>query len=385
MNKKHNRLIVIGDGIVYRYGNNYYVSGSSQLDFYECFDGIDEVIIWSRIYDISETDIPKYSMYDTSTLSKQVTFCGIFNQPSGLKGYIITMYERIKKLNKLFCKPALVICSPISVSQWIMWLLFRKRDLIFISRVIGDPDGIPDIKKSKAIWKVIVCFVKRLQVNYLAKSKLQTWVSSELEKKYRNPYVPSVIFHDGLIYDRQIVTEIKPRTKPELQLIFVGRLSPEKGINDLIDAVNMLSTSRIKLKIIGQGVEQENIRRKINEYNLEDKIILLGQKKWGQELFSEMRTSDILILPSYNEGLGMVLLEAMSNGITVIGSRVGGIPDVINPGLNGLLFTPGNVAELADAIKSLYDNEELRSKLCRNALITAHQNTRKMYIIICKK
>lgn len=376
ISKKHNRLIVIGDGIVYRYGKNHYVSGSSQLDFYECFEGIDEVIIWSRIYDISEADTKKYSMYDTSTSSKKITFCGIYNQRVGVKGYILTLIERIRKLNKLFKEPALVICAPISVSQWIMWFFFRKRDLIFISRVIGDPDGIADTFKPQFFWKAIVKFMKSIQKKYCKMAVLQTWVSHELEEKYSIANTPSVVFHDGLISDKQIVAHIKERDNLGLKLIFVGRLAPEKGLCNLIDAMYSLSNTNIQLIIVGEGVEEQHIKKQIADYHLEEQISLVGAKRWGKELFEIMRTADVLVLPSYNEGLGMVILEAMSNGLTVIASRVGGIPDIVVSEENGILCSPGSVSELAKAINRLYSNESLRADMCRKAIITAHENSR---------
>jgi glycosyltransferase involved in cell wall biosynthesis len=88
-----------------------------------------------------------------------------------------------------------------------------------------------------------------------------------------------------------------------------------------------------------------------------------------------MRASDILILPSYTEGLPLVLLEAMSQGLAVIASDVGGISEIVRDGETGLLFEAGNAVALADAITKLSADEQLRNILSENAREVAKENT----------
>lgn len=376
--KLHNQLVVIGDGIVYRNKQEYYVAGKARLDLYECFDGIDTVIIWSRIYDISEQETKKYSRYKIEKCSKKIKFCGISNQPSGARGYITTLVERYIKLNSILKTPSLIMCMPISFSEWVMWYCLRKRNLLFISRSIGDVECAK--YSGKPFSNFMVMIGKYTIKKYLSECELQTWVSHALKEKYANIYRPSVVFHDCLIYQEQLVKEIHNRQENKFQLIFVGRLSKEKGISDLLKAMTLVKDLNIELTIVGSGGEEEKIKEFIHKNKLNRKVKLMGYIAWGTDLFSEMQRSDCLILPSYNEGLPMVILEGMSNGIPAIASNVGGIPEVIEDDINGLLFQAGDYRGLADRILCLYNDKEKYKKLCKNARRTAKENTREVQL-----
>ena len=108
---------------------------------------------------------------------------------------------------------------------------------------------------------------------------------------------------------------------------------------------------------------------------MEQAVSLRGLKPWGKELFSEMEWAHCAAVPSYNEGLGMVCIESMACGIPVIGSKVGGIPEVVQDGYNGLLIEPGNIEQLKEGIHRLCTDEDYRIELSANALKTAEENT----------
>lgn len=371
---KCDRLIIMGDGIIYKCKDKYYVGGSAQLDIYDCFEGVEEVYVWSRIYNISEKEAEKYNELKYANTGKTVHVVGIYDQKQGYFSYITTFFERYKKMKKLFGKPAVVMCQPISVSQWMYWFFFRKRYHILIGRCIGDPDGLDDTQKK--FHHQIALMMKYVSRRYYKKCALQTWVSQELEKKYRISGVPSIVFHDFLMYKNQMEDTPKISEDGKLRLLFVGRLSEEKGILDLLDAVGRLKNPGIILKIVGEGKERNRIEEEIKRLDIGDRTELLGYVGWGNQLFNLMSSSDCLVLPSYNEGLGMVLLEAMANGTTVVASNVGGIPDIVTDGVNGLLFEAGNVNELSNKIDMLYNNRVLLMKMSENSIKVARDNAR---------
>lgn len=371
---KCERLIVIGDGIIYRCGDKFYMGGSAQLDLYTCFEGIDKVYLWSRIFNISEKEAEKYDELKFGETGKEFHVEGIYDQKPGYFSYVLTFFERLKKMKQLFQNPALIMCQPISVSQWMYWYFFRKKYHILIGRCIGDPDGLDDTKK--LFHHQIALMMKHVSKKYYSKCALQTWVSEELENKYRIHGIPSVIFHDFLMYQKQMKSVPKISLDGKLRLLFVGRLSEEKGILDLIRAVHRLENKNILLQIAGQGDEQEKIEDEINKNHMTETVHLMGYVSWGKNLFVCMSEADCLVLPSYNEGLGMVLLEAMANGTTVIASEVGGIPDVVKHGENGLLFEAGNVGELSERIDCLYKDRQLLERMSRKAIETANENSR---------
>ena len=100
------------------------------------------------------------------------------------------------------------------------------------------------------------------------------------------------------------------------------------------------------------------------QYDINEYIYFLGVRKDVLEL---MRKAFIFVLPSRWEGFGLVLLEAMSVGVPIIATKVGGIPEVIEDGKDGILVEPENPEELSNAILRLLDNKELRSLVSSNA------------------
>lgn len=158
-------------------------------------------------------------------------------------------------------------------------------------------------------------------------------------------------------------------------LLYVGRLIRWKGVDYLLRAFARfaLRHPNAHLIIVGMGEEAANLKALATSLKISAMVDFKGFVA-HTELPSLYRQADIFILPSIidqtgeTEGLGTVLLEAMAAGVPVIGSRVGGIPDIITDNVSGLLFTPKNDLELADCILRLWDDPELRDRLTINAL-----------------
>lgn len=141
---------------------------------------------------------------------------------------------------------------------------------------------------------------------------------------------------------------------------YVGRLSEEKGLRFLIAAASDLITAGIpvRLAIIGEGSERNDLEFMTRQHGIETVVKFLGFQK---DIHSWLPAFDAFILPSLMEGTPMAMLEAMLCGIPVVASSVGGIPDVIKSGENGLLVRAGNTIEISEAVRILYRNQELRS------------------------
>jgi glycosyltransferase involved in cell wall biosynthesis len=134
-------------------------------------------------------------------------------------------------------------------------------------------------------------------------------------------------------------------------LLSVGNLVDGKGHTYLIDAMNVILKKRndVILVIIGSGLLEERLRKKVTNLDLNEKIIFSG-RKMHTEIPLWMNASDILILPSLHEGFPTVIPEALGCGKPVIGTRVGGIPEAIHSPDIGLLIKPRDPIALADAI-----------------------------------
>ncbi|HEY9630758.1 MAG TPA: glycosyltransferase family 4 protein [Coleofasciculaceae cyanobacterium] len=153
-----------------------------------------------------------------------------------------------------------------------------------------------------------------------------------------------------------------------VHFVCLGRVGHRKGSFDLLQAFAELSPEqkqRAKLRLAGDG-EVKEAQSLADKLGIAPYVECLGWLNSDQcgKLLAE---SDVFVLPSYNEGLPMAMLEAMSWGLPVISTPVGGIPEVVIPHENGLLVNPGNSQELVDAMQILIEDEDLRLNLGRAA------------------
>ncbi|MFC1839740.1 glycosyltransferase family 4 protein [Thermodesulfobacteriota bacterium] len=138
----------------------------------------------------------------------------------------------------------------------------------------------------------------------------------------------------------------------------VSKLWDGKGHKVLIKAFKELlkDLDKAKLLIVGEGYLEDELRSCAEELGISDSVVFTGFKSNVSEV---MACFDISVLPSFFEGMGRVLLEAMAMKIPVVASNVGGIPDLVKNNRNGILVTPGNVSELAKSMKKLLTNPKL--------------------------
>jgi glycosyltransferase involved in cell wall biosynthesis len=151
---------------------------------------------------------------------------------------------------------------------------------------------------------------------------------------------------------------------PSFPVGYLGRLVPEKGILDLVEAVASLPPS-VCLRLVGDGSQRRAIEARVAELGLEARVTILPAVG-STEVPAALRAFDILALPSrttpsWKEQFGRVLIEAMSCGVPVIGSSSGEIPNVIGPA--GLVFPEGDTAALAAQIARLVADPQLRARL----------------------
>lgn len=152
----------------------------------------------------------------------------------------------------------------------------------------------------------------------------------------------------------------------EIVLGYVGRISREKGLRYLIEAASKLTRFGlpIRVMIIGDGSQRPEIECLAQERDLQSKVIFTGFQNDMQKWLPPM---DLFILPSLTEGTPMALLEAMSCGIPVIASAVGGIPKIIDSGKNGILVSPAKPEEIVSAVWAISKNNELQKRLSNMA------------------
>ena len=149
-----------------------------------------------------------------------------------------------------------------------------------------------------------------------------------------------------------------------LRVLCVSRLAPEKGVIGLIEAlaIAIKQGSNLELRLVGEGSERTYIEQRITEHGLQERCSLLGRAS-EPEVFKEFTLADIFVLASFMEGLPVVLIEALALGVPVIAPWIAGIPEIIESGQSGLLFSPANWEELAERLVQLSSDNQLRTRL----------------------
>lgn len=196
--------------------------------------------------------------------------------------------------------------------------------------------------------------------SFLAYKEAKTWTRERLEACTDRFICPSQFMADKMIQGGFNTSKIqtlcnfidveKARTdsyEKEDYYCFIGRLSHEKGVNTLIEASKQLP---YKLKIIGGGPLEEKLKKKVYKDNIE----FLGYKQWEdiKEIVGRARFS---VIPSeWYENNPLSVIEAQCLGTPVLGAQIGGIPELIDDGISGMLFEPKNVKDLKEKIEIMF-------------------------------
>lgn len=159
-----------------------------------------------------------------------------------------------------------------------------------------------------------------------------------------------------------------------VKLLFLGWLEEKKGIFELLDSCLQLNDkTRFSLVVAGKGNAEEGAMEFVKDNGLVEKVDFRGWVE-GNELEKLFHECDVLVLPSWAEGLPNAMIEAMAAGLAVVVSAVGNVPSVLTDGKNGLLIPPKNVEALTKALFSLIDDPVFLKKLGMSAYVTAKNN-----------
>ncbi|TVQ17193.1 MAG: colanic acid biosynthesis glycosyltransferase WcaL [Leptolyngbya sp. DLM2.Bin15] len=160
------------------------------------------------------------------------------------------------------------------------------------------------------------------------------------------------------------VPQVSKQADAPTRLVSIGRLAPCKGFDVLLKAIAMVKQQglALELHIAGEGNERPALEQLVRDLHLEKEVTLLGSVSEDQCL-AEMQAADMFVLASHQEPLGVVYLEAMAVEVATVGTRAGGVVDMIVDGETGLLVPPGDVEALSGAIARLIQNPGLRDRL----------------------
>jgi len=155
-------------------------------------------------------------------------------------------------------------------------------------------------------------------------------------------------------------------------ILFVGGDWERKGLANTIKAFSLLNNPEAVLLVVGSGdvVAYQQI---VLAHGVGDRVIFAGSSK---EVWKYYATSDVLVLPAFNEAFGLVILEAMSSGLPVLVSSLAGVSELVNDGVNGLIINdPSDALEIAAKLGTILFDENLRMSLGKEARQTALKYT----------
>src|SRR5690606_15580564 len=286
------------------------------------------------------------------------TFDGRYCTTRNIGIFIIALFKLFWKL-MFDRKIAIVHIHSASAGSFVRkYLVFLVAKFLFQKKTIYHLHGA----RFHLFYKNSNSLIRRL-VKHLAES-VDVFICLSI-------YWQNYLSNESVIKNLVVVNNpvLRPTTSPSvtdidrnivLNMLFLGRIGERKGVFDLLEVINSYKeqlVGNVKLRVGGDG-EVESLRNYIENENLSDIVEYVG---WvdGQKKNDLLLQCNVLILPSYNEGLPISILEAMSYGKAIIATTVGGIPEIVSDNENGFLFTPGDKETLAFLIKKFTTDPEL--------------------------
>ena len=185
-----------------------------------------------------------------------------------------------------------------------------------------------------------------------------------------------------VLYNAVATYKENPYNETAKNVLFLGRLGERKGTFDLLECIRRIDNridKEVKFYLCGDGAIEE-VKRKIKELKIEHRIAHVG---WidGEQKKEILKSTMINILPSYNEGLPMTILETMAYGIPNISTRIASIPEVITDSENGYLITPGNIEALESRLLTLIEDKMKREQFSQKSYLLIKTNLSLPYAI----
>jgi len=268
--------------------------------------------------------------------------------------------------------------SPLIYSLSLLpYIFFKSLDLIkkekiallhchgFLSSLIGfclsKATGIPYITTVQRLEKK-----KNPLKNFIyRKAAVCIGASLAIKKNFEDVGCKNIeVIPNGI--DMKRFEGLERKAHDKFVVISVARLEKVKGVEYLVQALRKSDFRKMELVIIGDGHERKNLESLVEKLNLKERVKFLGPIS-NDKLPGYLAAVDCFVLPSLREGFGIAVLEAQAAGLPVVGSRIGGILDLVEDGKTGLLVEPGSSEALAEAIDKIYSQPNLAQFLVQNA------------------
>ena len=292
--------------------------------------------------------------------------------------------------------------------------LITKRNIDIILGYNMLPDGVAAVRLAKmfklpvgfwAIGSDVNDLANRSKINYylsrkcIEDSNIVLTESKDLEnsiKTFSKKPIRVETFYKGINVSnfQNLMTKSDLFEKLRLDsgkryMLFVGRLIYDKGIYEIAKTFKVIAKQYpdFDLILIGEEIEKEKLIAEFGNSELLNRVLFKGIIP-HEEVADYMKISNLLVFPSWAEGLPNVVMEAMAIGLPVVSSDVGGIPEVLKDGVTGLSVPPKNVEKLTEAVTRMIEDSDLREKCINNAKqligneFDVKKNVKKLYEIL---
>jgi glycosyltransferase involved in cell wall biosynthesis len=291
----------------------------------------------------------------------------------------------------LFLGPSVIVCMTQTdvIPLTMAGLLIRAK---IIPAIVGD------------LWYSLSIIPKNLQSLFRALLKasykrsyailsLSESIRRELEENYgvgaEKVFVYKYRISD--IFNPCVSNDLKKKLNPGGPVVLtVCRINPQKGLHYLVMAspaiIEKIPTVKFVIRSYASEKKYENyLNELMSKYNVRKYFKIVLKFSSYEEIPKYMAAADVFVLPSVSEGMAVVLLEAMACGVPVVASNVGGAPDIVTDGYNGLLVETGDVKGLAESVTKVLSDETLAKKLSEGALNTIRQVMENEFEILLSK
>ena len=237
-------------------------------------------------------------------------------------------------------------------------LVLKQFAPIGLSLTIHGPDEFYDVPGQKLVEKIeaadfLVCIGRFARSQVMKLSPASSWHKFDI--------CPLGV--DVANYNPEGKAPAALPDRP-FTILCVGRLTPAKGQHILVEAAASLREwdRDFRVIIVGNGPDDSSLRSAVAAHGLGNYVTFTGPQN-QEQVRALYRNSDVFALPSFAEGIPVVLMEAMASSVPCVTTRITGIPELIRDGIDGMLVTPSDSLELADTLACLMDDPELRREL----------------------
>lgn len=365
-----NSMLIVSDYIFYSYQNEYYSEVPWNKEQFREYKNYVEV--FNIIGRVRELTAPRNNLHKVEDNIRIVPIFD-FRHPIEIL-YPWNLFAGLKTIASAIRKNTFILLKLFyfySILAFVLNKLIYKKPIV--SLLVGDAAEASllrtDYIQSNQIRKLVSHLVYGTIILIQNGVDLAGYVAGFLQKKYKPKHNKVVVANESRLADWMYFKGEKKFAEISPQILFVGRLIKRKGVDLLVDNLIELINQGYKINatIVGDGPLRGELKERVRRNRLEDKIVFTGWLASSSiDLIKQYRNANIFILPSYAEGLPLVVLEAMANKCAVIATKVSGIPEVVIHERTGLLIKPGSKQELKKAILRYINDPSLAKRCAEN-------------------